>query len=355
MFEKLEALEEKYEELNLKLSDPAVISDQATFQKLAKNHSDLQEIVQEFRSYKAALQDLEAAEELLEEEQDPDMAAMLKEEISNLEDKVEQLKQRLRILLLPKDPNDEKNVIVEIRGGTGGDEAALFAGSLFRMYSRYAEEKRWNVELMSSSPTELGGFKEVIFMIEGKGAYSRLKYESGVHRVQRIPTTESGGRIHTSTATVAVLPEAEEVEVEIDPNDLRIDVYRSSGPGGQSVNTTDSAVRITHLPTGLVVSCQDEKSQHKNRDKAMKILRARLYDMAKAEADREQAEARRSQVGTGERSERVRTYNFPQGRVTDHRIGLTLYKLDAILDGDLDEVIDALITADQLEQLQTLE
>ena len=355
MFEKLEALEEKYEELNLKLSDPAVISDQATFQKLAKNHSDLQEIVQEFRSYKAALQDLEAAEELLEEEQDPDMAAMLKEEISNLEDKVEQLKQRLRILLLPKDPNDEKNVIVEIRGGTGGDEAALFAGSLFRMYSRYAEEKRWNVELMSSSPTELGGFKELIFMIEGKGAYSRLKYESGVHRVQRIPTTESGGRIHTSTATVAVLPEAEEVEVEIDPNDLRIDVYRSSGPGGQSVNTTDSAVRITHLPTGLVVSCQDEKSQHKNRDKAMKILRARLYDMAKAEADREQAEARRSQVGTGERSERVRTYNFPQGRVTDHRIGLTLYKLDAILDGDLDEVIDALITADQLEQLQTLE
>ena len=355
MFEKLEALEEKYEELNLKLSDPAVISDQATFQKLAKNHSDLQEIVQEFRSYKAALQDLEAAEELLEEEQDPDMAAMLKEEISNLEDKVEQLKQRLRILLLPKDPNDEKNVIVEIRGGTGGDEAALFAGSLFRMYSRYAEEKRWNVELMSSSPTELGGFKEVIFMIEGKGAYSRLKYESGVHRVQRIPTTESGGRIHTSTATVAVLPEAEEVEVEIDPNDLRIDVYRSSGPGGQSVNTTDSAVRITHLPTGLVVSCQDEKSQHKNRDKAMKILRARLYDMAKAEADREQAEARRSQVGTGERSERVRTYNFPQGRVTDHRIGLTLYKLDAILDGDLDEVVDALITADQLEQLQTLE
>lgn len=355
MFEKLEALEQKYEELNQKLSDPQVISDQATFQKLAKTHADLEEIVTEFRAYKAARQDLNDAEDLLEDEHEPDMVAMLKEEISTLEEKVEKLEQKLRILLLPKDPNDEKNVIVEIRGGTGGDEAALFAGSLFRMYSRYAEEKRWRVELMSSSPTELGGFKEVIFMIEGKGAYSRLKYESGVHRVQRIPATESGGRIHTSTATVAVLPEAEEVEVDIDPNDLRIDVYRSSGPGGQSVNTTDSAVRITHLPTGLVVSCQDEKSQHKNREKAMKILRVRLYDMAKAAAEREQAEARRSQVGTGERSERVRTYNFPQGRVTDHRIGLTLYKLDAILDGDLDEVIDALTTADQLEQLQALE
>lgn len=355
MLDKLESLEKKYEELNLKLSDPAIISDQSTFQKLAKTHSELQEIVTEFRTYKEVLQELADAKQLLQEDQDPDFEAMLEDEIEELEEKEEKLKEKLQLLLLPKDPNDEKNVIVEIRGGTGGDEAALFAGALFRMYSRYAEENRWHVDIMSSSPTELGGFKEIIFMIEGKGAYSRLKFESGVHRVQRIPATESGGRIHTSTATVAVLPEAEEVELNIDPNDLRIDVYRSSGPGGQSVNTTDSAVRVTHIPTGLVVSCQDEKSQHKNKDKALKILRARLYDMAKEEAEREQAAARKSQVGTGERSERVRTYNYPQGRITDHRIGLTLYKLDAVLDGDLDEVIDALITASQLEQLQTME
>lgn len=355
MLEKLESLEEKYEELNHKLSDPGIVSDPSAYAKLAKTHAELEEIVTEYRSYKQVLQDLEDARAMLREDSDQEFIAELKEEIAALEEKQEKLKQRLQVLLLPKDPNDEKNVIVEIRGGAGGEEAALFAATLFRMYSRYAEEKRWHVEVMSSSPTELGGFKEIIFMIEGKGAYSRLKFESGVHRVQRIPTTESGGRIHTSTATVAVLPEAEEVEVEIDPNDLRIDVYRSSGPGGQSVNTTDSAVRITHLPTGLVVSCQDEKSQHKNREKALKILRARLYDLAKAEAEREQAEARRSQVGTGDRSERVRTYNYPQGRVTDHRIGLTLYKLAAILDGELDEIIDALITADQIAQLETVE
>jgi peptide chain release factor 1 len=355
VLEKLESLEAKYEELNKKLGDPEVIGDPNAYKRLAKAHAELEEIVNEFRSYKSVLQDLEDARAMLREDNDPEFTAMLRDEVDSLESRQEELERRLQILLLPKDPNDEKNVIMEIRGGTGGEEAALFAGTLFRMYSRYAEEQRWNVEIMSSNPTELGGFKEVIFMIEGKGAYSRLKFESGVHRVQRIPTTESGGRIHTSTATVAVLPEAEEVEVNIDPNDLRIDVYRSSGPGGQSVNTTDSAVRITHLPTGLVVSCQDEKSQHKNRDKAMKILRARLYDLAKEEAEREQAAARRSQVGTGERSERVRTYNYPQGRVTDHRIGLTLYKLDAILDGDLDEIIDALITARQIEQLKMVE
>ncbi|MGI6149314.1 MAG: peptide chain release factor 1 [Limnochordia bacterium] len=355
MLEKLESLEAKYEELNKKLGDPEVIGDPNAYKRLAKAHAELEEIVNEFRSYKSVLQDLEDARAMLREDNDPEFTAMLRDEVDSLESRQEELERRLQILLLPKDPNDEKNVIMEIRGGTGGEEAALFAGTLFRMYSRYAEEQRWNVEIMSSNPTELGGFKEVIFMIEGKGAYSRLKFESGVHRVQRIPTTESGGRIHTSTATVAVLPEAEEVEVNIDPNDLRIDVYRSSGPGGQSVNTTDSAVRITHLPTGLVVSCQDEKSQHKNRDKAMKILRARLYDLAKEEAEREQAAARRSQVGTGERSERVRTYNYPQGRVTDHRIGLTLYKLDAILDGNLDEIIDALITARQIEQLKMVE
>jgi peptide chain release factor 1 len=355
VLEKLESLEAKYEELNKKLGDPEVIGDPNAYKRLAKAHAELEEIVNEFRSYKSVLQDLEDARAMLREDNDPEFTAMLRDEVDSLESRQEELERRLQILLLPKDPNDEKNVIMEIRGGTGGEEAALFAGTLFRMYSRYAEEQRWNVEIMSSNPTELGGFKEVIFMIEGKGAYSRLKFESGVHRVQRIPTTESGGRIHTSTATVAVLPEAEEVEVNIDPNDLRIDVYRSSGPGGQSVNTTDSAVRITHLPTGLVVSCQDEKSQHKNRDKAMKILRARLYDLAKEEAEREQAAARRSQVGTGERSERVRTYNYPQGRVTDHRIGLTLYKLDAILDGNLDEIIDALITARQIEQLKMVE
>lgn len=352
MFAKLEALEKKYEELNLQLSDANVLSDQELYQKLAIAHAELQEIVTVYREYKTVVQELEEARIMLEENEEPEFEEMLQEEIASLEKQQEELENQLQVLLLPKDPNDDKNVIVEIRAGTGGEEAALFAGTLFRMYSRYAETQRWGIEILSSSPTELGGFKEVIFMVEGKGAYSRLKFESGVHRVQRIPATESGGRIHTSTATVAVLPEAEEVELHIEPNDLRIDVYRSSGPGGQSVNTTDSAVRVTHIPTGLVVSCQDEKSQHKNREKALKILRARLLDQMQAEAEQEQAAERRSQVGTGDRSERIRTYNFPQGRLTDHRIGLTLYKLDLIVDGDLDEVIDALIQANQVEQLK---
>lgn len=355
MLEKLAQLEAKYDELTEKLSDPEIIADPQQFQKIAKAHADLEEIVTVYREYRSVLEGIAEAKQLLEDKLEPEFRAMVQEELSQLEAKEPGLVQKLRILLLPKDPNDEKSVIVEIRAGTGGEEAALFAADLFRMYSRYAEAKQWRVELMSSNQTELGGFKEVIFSVEGRGAYSRLKYESGVHRVQRIPTTESGGRIHTSAATVAVLPEVEEVEVEINPDDLRIDVFRSSGHGGQSVNTTDSAVRITHLPTGLVVSCQDEKSQHKNKDKAMKILRARLYDMKKAEQERELAAQRRSQVGTGDRSERIRTYNFPQGRVTDHRIGLTLYRLNAVLEGDLDEIVDGLITADQTERLQAME
>ena len=352
MLDKLQALEEKYNDLARQMSDPEVLSDPPTYQGLAKAHADLAELVGKYREYRQVLADLKDAETMLEEPQEDDFVSMLREEIESLEEDKERLEGELQLLLLPKDPNDDKNVIVEIRAGTGGDEAALFAGTLFRMYSRYAEVERWKVDVLSSNATELGGFKEVIFMIEGQGAYSRLKYESGVHRVQRIPATEAGGRIHTSTATVAVLPEAEDVELHIEPSDLKIDVYRSSGPGGQSVNTTDSAVRVTHLPTGLVVSCQDEKSQHKNRDKALKILRARLYDQMQEEAQREQAAERRSQVGTGERSERIRTYNFPQGRVTDHRIGLTLYKLDLVIDGDIDEIIDGLISAEQEERLK---
>lgn len=353
MLEKLQDLEEKYEELNREMSDPAVLSDQDVYRKLAMAHAELEGIVQKYREYRQILEQLDEAEKMLEEPQDDDFTEMLEEEVVNLTTAQEQLEDELQTLLLPKDPNDDKNVIVEVRAGTGGDEAALFAGSLFRMYSRYAEVQRWHVDVLSSNATELGGFKEVIFMIEGQGAYSRLKFESGVHRVQRIPATEAGGRIHTSTATVAVLPEAEEVELQIEANELKFDVYRSSGPGGQSVNTTDSAVRVTHLPTGLVVACQDEKSQHKNKDKALKILRARLYDQLQEEAEQEQAAVRRNQVGTGGRSERIRTYNFPQGRVTDHRIGLTLYKLDMVVDGDLDEIIDALTTANQVEQLKT--
>ena len=355
MLEKLAGIEKKYEELTRKLGDPELLNDPQRYGQVAKQHAELEEIVSKYREYLRVEQELQDAEQMLADDPDPEMRELISEEIDDLQATQEKLRQELRVLLLPKDPNDDKNVIVEIRGGTGGEEAALFAGDLFRMYSRYAERQGWKIELMSSNPTELGGFKEVIFMLEGHGAYSKLKFESGVHRVQRVPTTESGGRIHTTTATVAVLPEAEEVEVEIDPNDLRIDVFRSSGPGGQSVNTTDSAVRITHLPTGIVVSCQDEKSQHKNRDKAMRILRARLLDKYQQEQQAELAQARKSQVGTGDRSERIRTYNFPQGRVTDHRINLTLYRIDAILDGEIDELIDALQTAHQAEQLKAME
>ena len=304
-----------------------------------------------YRELKAAKQTIADDKEMLEEGQDKDFEEMIKLELSEAEDNVEKISEELKILLLPKDPNDEKNVIMEIRGGTGGDEAALFAADLMRMYSMYAESRHWKIEILNSNPTDIGGYKEVSFSIEGQGAYSRLKFESGVHRVQRVPETESAGRIHTSAVTVAVLPEVEEVEVEINQNDLRIDVFRAGGPGGQCVNTTDSAVRITHIPTGIVVSCQDEKSQFKNKDKAMKILRSRIYDAMEAERHKDIADARKSQIGSGDRSERIRTYNFPQGRVTDHRINLTLYKLEQILDGALDELTDALITADQAAKL----
>ena len=354
MLKKLDVLEDKYKDLTEKISDPEIINDQKTWQKYMKEHADLEPIVMKYREYKNVLTNIADSKEILQEESDEELRDLAKMELSELEEQVEPLEAELKILLLPKDPNDEKNVIVEIRGGAGGDEAALFAGDLFRMYSRYAERRRWKMELLSASDTGVGGYKEVSFLIKGKGAYSRLKYESGVHRVQRIPSTESGGRIHTSTATVAVLPEVEDVEVEINPNDLRIDVFRSSGNGGQSVNTTDSAVRVTHIPTGEVVSCQDGKSQLKNKEQALKILKARLYDKAVAEQNKEISAERKSQVGTGDRSERIRTYNFPQGRVSDHRINLTLYKLDAFLDGDLTEMIDALITVDQTEKMMAL-
>ena len=354
MLNKLQVLEDKYIDLTEKISDMEIINDQKVWQKYMKEHADLEPIVNKYREYKSVLNDLSESKAILEEESDEELRELAKMEISELEGQVEPLEAELKILLLPKDPNDEKNVIVEIRGGAGGDEAALFAGNLFRMYSRYAERRRWKMELLSASDTGVGGYKEVSFLIKGKGAYSRLKYESGDHRVQRIPATESGGRIHTSTATVAVLPEVEDVEVEINPNDLRIDVFRASGNGGQCVNTTDSAVRITHIPTGEVVSCQDEKSQLKNKEKALKVLKARLYDKALSEQHDEVAAERKSQVGTGDRSERIRTYNYPQGRVSDHRINLTLYKLDQFLDGDLDEMIDALITENQTKKMTAI-
>lgn len=355
MFSKLAFIEEHYEQLAEKISDPEVISDQNRWRKLCKEHSDITPIVEKYREYKTAKETIDEAKEMLEDKPDKDFEEMLRMEIEENEEKIKALEEELKILLLPKDPNDEKNVIVEIRGGTGGDEAALFAGSLFRMYSMYAENRRWKIDIMNSNPTELGGYKEITFTVEGEGAYSRLKYESGVHRVQRVPETESGGRIHTSAATVAVLPEVEEVELEINPNDLRIDVFRAGGPGGQCVNTTDSAVRVTHIPTGLVVSCQDEKSQHKNKDKALKVLRSRLYEHLQAQRNDAISEERRSQVGSGDRSERIRTYNFPQGRVSDHRINLTLYKIDAIMNGELDEIIDSLITHYQSEKLKNTE
>ncbi len=352
MFEKLDFIQEKYLELSQKVSDPEIISDQSQWQKYVKELADIEPIVNEYKEYKKIKEGIEEARSILTDSHDEELREMAKMELADLEKKIEEIEQTLKLLLLPKDPNDEKNVIVEIRAGAGGDEAGLFAGDLLRMYTRYAERNRWKVEMMSLNETGVGGIKEVIFMIKGKGAYSRLKYESGVHRVQRIPVTESGGRIHTSTATVAVLPEADDVELAINPNDIRVDVFRSSGNGGQSVNTTDSAVRLTHVPTGIVVSCQDEKSQLKNKEKAFKILKARLYDKMMEEQNAEIAEERKSQVGTGDRSERIRTYNFPQGRVTDHRINLTIYKLEHFLDGDIHEILDALITIDQTERLK---
>ena len=354
IFDKLQAVADRYDELNELISDPEVIADSQRFMKLSKEEGSLRETVEKYNQYKKVTQTISDDEELLRETNDDDLTALTKEELAEAREEQAQLEKELEVLLIPKDPNDDKNVIVEIRGGAGGDEAALFAGDLFRMYSRYAERRRWKMELLSASDTGVGGYKEVSFLIKGKGAYSRLKYESGVHRVQRIPSTESGGRIHTSTATVAVLPEVETVEVNINPNDLRIDVFRSSGNGGQSVNTTDSAVRITHIPTGEVVSCQDGKSQLKNKEQALKILVARLNDKAIAEQNKDIAAERKSQVGTGDRSERIRTYNFPQGRVSDHRINLTLYKLDSFLDGDIDEMIDALITVDQTEKMASI-
>ena len=353
MLDKLRAVEEKFQELESIISDPAVMGDMAKWQTYTKEHAQLLPIVEKYRSYKKVVERLEEARAMLVEK-DEDMRALASEEVRELMPKKAALEEELLLLLLPRDPHDGKNVIVEIRGGVGGDEAALFAGDLFRMYTRYAERQHWKTELLSANATGIGGFKEVTFLVAGDGAYSKLKYESGTHRVQRIPVTESGGRIHTSAATVAVLPEAEEIDVDIAANDLRIDTYCASGAGGQYVNRTETAIRITHIPTGIVVQCQDEKSQLKNKEKAMKVLRARLLDRARLEQAAEEAADRKSQVGSGDRSERIRTYNFPQGRVTDHRIGLTLHKIDAILNGELDELLTALITADQAEKLKQM-
>ncbi len=351
MFPKVEEIEARFDELEGKLALPDVIKDQKVYQKYAKEHRGLEPIVSAFREMKEVREEMEGNLPLLNDP-DPELAKLARDENSELEGRMESLEERIRLLLLPKDPHDERNTILEIRAGTGGEEAALFAADLFRMYCRYAEIKGWRTELLSSNTTGIGGFKEVIALVEGDHVYSRLKYEGGVHRVQRVPETETQGRIHTSAVTVAVLPEAEEIDVEINPDDLRIDVYRSSGCGGQHVNTTDSAVRITHLPTGLVVTCQDEKSQHKNKAKAMKVLLSRLLDMERAEQHSRISEERRTMVGSGDRSERIRTYNFPQGRCTDHRIGLTLFRLEGIMQGDLDQLIDPIITYFQTEELK---
>ncbi len=356
MLEKLQALEDRYIHLERLISDPDAMKDMATWQKNTRTHAKLTRIIERFREYKACTRTINETLELLGEKLDEEMRQMAQAELDGAKAEKERLEAELRILLLPQDPNDDKDVIMEIRGGAGGEEAALFAGALFRMYSRYAESQGWRVEMMDSNPTDLGGFKEVVFSIAGAGAYSRLKYESGVHRVQRVPDTESSGRIHTSTVTVAVLPEADDVdEAPINANDLRIDTYRASGAGGQHINKTDSAIRITHLPTGLVVQCQDEKSQFKNKEQAMRMLRAKLLEQAIEAQRSETAQNRKSQVGTGDRSERIRTYNFPQGRMTDHRIGLTLHKLDFIMNGDLTELIDALTAVDQSERLKQAE
>jgi len=352
MLDKLRLVSEKYEELEQKMASPEFYNDPIAVGKLSREQKELAPIVEAYRDYVRLEKNAAEALELMNSESDPELREMAQEEYKSAGEAMEELRERIKIMLLPKDPNDSRNVIVEIRGGAGGDEAALFAGSLYRMYSMYAEKRGWKTEITNLNETELGGIKEVVFIIEGEGAFSRLKFESGVHRVQRVPDTETGGRIHTSTVTVAVLPEAEDVELEINPGDLQIDTYRSSGAGGQHVNKTESAIRITHLPTGLVVECQDERSQYKNKDRAMKILRSKLYEMEQEKQNAEIAAQRKSQVGTGMRNERIRTYNFPQGRVTDHRIGLTLYKIDNIMNGDIDEIVDALVTADQAEKLK---
>ena len=355
MLEKLKGIKERYEQLTALLSDPAVIGDQNRYRELSKEQAGLTDIVNAYDEYMAADAEIESCKAMLEEADDAAMREMIHEELNELSTKEHELSEQLKVMLLPKDPNDDKDVIIEVRAGTGGEEAALFGADLLRMYTRYAERHGYKAELMNENYTEKGGVKEVVLSLQGKGAYSRMKFESGVHRVQRVPETESQGRIHTSAATVAVLPEAEDVEVDINPNDLQIDTYRSGGAGGQHVNKTESAIRITHIPTGLVVQCQDERSQHKNRDKAMRVLKSRLLELYQSKAAEAEADERKSQVGSGDRSERIRTYNFPQSRVTDHRIGLTLYKLEAFLDGDMDEVIDALILAERTRQLSSAE
>ena len=352
MTERLDAIENRFEELNMRLADPDIINDQEEYMKLMKEHNEISGIVEKYREYKEFVREREDAKLLLDEKPDKEFEEMIHQEIKEAQEGIDRTERELKVLLMPKDPNDERNVIIEIRGGAGGDEASLFAADLYRMYIHYAESKGWQTNIIDSNPTEVGGFKEIVFEIEGSGAYSRLKFESGVHRVQRVPTTESSGRIHTSTATVAVLPEVDDVpEVEINPNDIEIDTYRASGAGGQHINKTSSAIRITHIPTGIVVTCQDQRSQYKNKDKAMRVLKARLYEMERQKHHSEIAENRKNQIGTGDRSERIRTYNFPQRRVTDHRIGFTLYQIEQFMNGDMDELIDALITTDQAEKL----